>query len=139
MSRFPGYLSRLTLGAVAIFVVGCGSDTAVEPATITGTYTLQTINGSPLPYVNFENANNKDEIVSETFTLAAGGQWAHTFRERITISGSVSLHDGQTAGTYSGSAASLSFTSTSNETFTGNVSGRTLTLQRQSKTRVYTR
>jgi len=137
--RYHRCVARLLATAVAFLVVGCGGDSPAEPATITGTYTLQTINGSPLPYVNFQNATDKDEIVSETFTLAAGGQWAHTYRERITTGGTVLLQDGQTAGTYTGSSAALSFTSSSNEKFTGSLNGGTLTILRIGKTLVYTR
>jgi hypothetical protein len=133
--------ARLLAAACAVLVFGCGGgDTPTQPAAITGTYTLQTINGSPLPYVTFQDAsNNKDEIVGETFTLAEGGQWSHTYRERLTISGSASTTDGQTSGTFNGSASALSFTSTVNERFTGQVNGNTLTLQRVARTLVYTR
>lgn len=137
---------RLSLGALAVALcatlVSCGGDGATGTDTGTsfvGTYQLRSINGSPLPYVNFDQGGSKDEIVSETFTLGASGSWSHSYSERITTNGQVILQNGQTAGTFTSSGATLSFKSTANEIFTGTVSGNTLVLQRQSLTLSYTK
>jgi hypothetical protein len=119
---------------------GCGGDSATSPdagSSFAGTYRLQSINGLPLPFVNFDQGGSKDEITSETITLSASGSWTHSYSERITTNGQVILQNGQTAGSFTTAGASLSFKSTTNELFTGMVSGNTLVLQRQARTLSY--
>lgn len=78
--------------AVALLATaaGCGGDKNPNaPESITGTYTMRTVNGSPPPTVIAEYTDEagtyKLEVLSGSITLEQGGSYreSHTFRETI--------------------------------------------------------
>jgi hypothetical protein len=60
----PALLAGLVLSATA-----CGGGDSSGPASIAGTYTLQTVNNAPLPFTTSEDATYKAEILSWVVTL----------------------------------------------------------------------
>lgn len=76
--------------AMLVTVTGCGGDEAPNaPESITGTYTLRTVNGSPPPVTlgeyTDESGSYKLEVLGGSITLEQGGSYRenHTFRETI--------------------------------------------------------
>ena len=64
----------------------CGMDTATEPLVgdIAGTYTLQSMNGSALPFV-FASNDTTVSIDTDVLMVAAGGDWTETVGYRQTV------------------------------------------------------
>jgi hypothetical protein len=78
----PALLAGLVLSATA-----CGGGDSSGPASIAGTYTLQTVNNAPLPFTTSEDATYKAEILSWVVTLNDNNTYSHVFRGRSTDNG----------------------------------------------------
>lgn len=126
-ARRTSLVRGLALVATAIALTGsvaaCGDDDddPTTPANIAGTYTLQTINGTALPFT----IGGGVIIQSSTLTL----DQALGFLVRVigTENGVPGGYDDP--GIYARNGNSLQFTSTGSTDFTGTVSGRTVTIQ----------
>jgi hypothetical protein len=117
----------LLLSALAL--AACGSDSSTAPApTIAGTWTLQTINGSALPFTIAQTATSKIEVLSDVITISGTGSFTQTTSLRSTTSGVATTQSVADAGTYvvNGSAVTLRFNS-DGSTGTGSWSGDTIT------------
>lgn len=102
-----------TLALILVFVAACGgSESPTTPATIAGTYTLRTVNGSPLPFLVSGGGATKSEIVDGTLTVNDGGGWAESGHLRNTVNGTVTTSASNFVGsgyyTLSGTAITLS-------------------------------
>jgi hypothetical protein len=81
-------MRKLIVGVLALAVLACGGDKSTSPrATVVGTYTLQTVNGQNLPVTFFQNAEEKDEILSGTVSLNSDGTFTDKSNIRVTITG----------------------------------------------------
>lgn len=121
--------------------VSCGGDKTTGPtaATITGTWTLQSVNGSALPYTVAQTGANKVEVTADVLTIASSS-FTQTTTVRSTINGQVTTQSVSDAGTYTlnGTAASFRFNS-DGSTGTGSFSGSTLTVAEDGFAYVYTK
>ena len=109
----------------------CGGDSPTEPtpASVAGTWRLQTVNGSALPYVLVQFETDKVELTSEVLTVAASGSFTQLTQFTTTQSGQVSVEDLTDAGTYTLNGTAATFTYDSDgSTGTGSLSGNTLTV-----------
>jgi hypothetical protein len=64
-----------------VATAACSLDTgttAPYAGSLTGTYTLQTMNGAPLPFT-FTNADTSFSIVSDVILMADDGSWSETY------------------------------------------------------------
>jgi len=82
MRRFVVLLAIATLAA-------CGGDSSTSPGVVTGSYSLRTINGSPLPYTLIQIGADKIEITADVIILNEGGTFTETTSERTTENGVV--------------------------------------------------
>ena len=124
---------RKLIGSILLaMVVACGGDKATGPnASITGNYTLRTVNGNALPAVVFQNTTEKEELTAGNINLNADRTWSGSLSLRST-----NLTNGATAtlslpanGTYTNNNGSLTLTDASdNSQLTGTVGGGTLTI-----------
>lgn len=111
----------------AAWVVACGERgvTAPEPE-ITGTYTLQTINSSPLPFTVYAIGDDKLEVLDGSVTL----NMDNTFSDRITLrytEGDTSRVETElTSGKYARDGSALVFHFKQGGSYTGSVEGRML-------------
>src|SRR5579871_5461251 len=110
--------------AASIFVVACGSDsssTTTGPGggtsgqkTPDGSYSISTINSSPLPFAIYSDTGGyKLEVTAGTITLTTGGQYYIITSYRETLPGVLDTYTDSTAGTWSmpsGSATASSRT-----------------------------
>ena len=126
MNRLSKVLACCTLFAA----VSCGGDsTAPGTANITGSYGLQTVNGTPLPFVVLQIGSDKIEVLNETVTLSEGDAFTQQGSLRITQSGVVSIDSYAEAGVYTRNVTALNFVfSADGTTGTGTLSGNTLTV-----------
>ena len=124
---------RKLIGSILLaMVVACGGDKATGPnASITGNYTLRTVNGNTVPAVVFQNTTEKEELTAGNVNLNADRTWSGALSLRST-----NLTNGATAtlslpanGTYTNNNGSITLTDASdNSQLTGTVGGGTLTI-----------
>ena len=124
---------RKLIGSILLaMVVACGGDKATGPnASITGNYTLRTVNGNTVPAVVFQNTTEKEELTAGNINLNADRTWSGSLSLRST-----NLTNGATAtlslpanGTYTNNNGSITLTDASdNSQLTGTVGGGTLTI-----------
>lgn len=124
-TRMVGFLLAVSL------IAGCNRDSSGPGVVPTGTFTLQSINGQPLPYAY---PNGSQTTVSGTFTFESGNRWTQAKQRCLVLpcSGSNITNDGGGVGTYTSSGNTLSFEEIGGlqVKFTGTLSedGRELTL-----------
>jgi hypothetical protein len=130
----------LAVFAVLVTLAGCGGDAATNPgpATVAGTYTLRTMNGSPLPYTLVQLGDDKFEVLSDAITLKDGGTWTGGGSIRVTEGGQTSTTTVTSTGTYSLTGTAITITSLTGSA-TGTVERGTLTVTEEGLLAVYTK
>lgn len=99
----------LALGASMVFVSACGSDSPTGPKNVPGTYSLRTVDETPLPFTVPEQREHVIVINSVTATLNSNNTYAVAGTGTEDGNASTVVTD---AGTYSLSGSTLNFTST---------------------------
>ena len=123
-------MRRLVSLMLAFTIVACGGDdstTAPTNASVAGTWTLQTINGSPLPFTLTSVGTTKVEAVSAVFVVNANGTWTGSSKTLTTINGQASTSTDTDGGTYTLSGSTVALRSNDGTIETGTISGNTLT------------
>lgn len=139
MTRF---LTRIAaFAALAFTLAACGSDSATAPASVSvsGTYSLQTVNGAPLPAILQGSGANKVEMVSDVFTFSATGTFSERAVVRYTQNGVVSSETYDESGTYARNGTAITLRYTDASTGSGTLDGNTMTLAGQGYSFVYLR
>jgi len=124
MRRFIACMSLVAAAA-------CGGDSPTQPtsASVAGTWNLQTVNGSGLPYIVGQVGSDKLELVSDVLTVGESGTFTQLTEFRVTESGQVSTESVPDAGSYALNGTAVTFTFDSDgSTGTGSLSGNTLTI-----------
>lgn len=106
---------------LAVSVVACGNgddeNTVLGPtqqqASLTGTWKLTSINGSPLPYLLDQIGEDKLELMEAGLVATSTGTFTSTSLEQTTISGEVQSHAFSEDGRWAvqGSEVALTFNS----------------------------
>ena len=121
-------------------LLACGDDSATAPTTdsVAGTWSLQSINGTALPYVVFQIGADKVELVSDVVVAVASGTFTQTTVVRTTASGQVTTESQADAGTWSlnGTAVTFQFNG-DGTTGTGSISGNSMTIAESGFAFVY--
>lgn len=129
-------MMRRVLMALLMACAACSGDDIAGSSTTTGSYTLRTINGSPLPYTVVGGSVAGTVIISDVISLYQGGTFAESIQFRGSASGPV---EGKTrTGTFS--LFGTSITLQINETGTTRVAkgdGTTMTFIEDGLTSVY--
>ena len=99
----------LALGASMVFASACGSDSPTGPKNVPGTYSLRTVDETPLPFTVPEQREHVIVINSVTATLNSNNTYAVAGTGTEDGNASTVVTD---AGTYSQSGSTLNFTST---------------------------
>lgn len=121
------------LAALVFTLVACGGDKATGPQSVTGSYTLRTVNGGGLPGVVYQDTQQKFEVTDGTLVLAGDNTWQGTLGARIT---DLTTNQAQSfpalalsGGTYTLTGSTLTLKDpVDGLTFTGTVSGGTMTV-----------
>jgi hypothetical protein len=134
-------MRRLVSLALALTIVACSNDSTTEPtnASVAGTWTLQTINGAPLPFTVSSLGTTKIEAVSAVFVVSANGTWTGSSQTRTTVSGQASTSTTPDAGTYTLSGSTIALRSNDGTVETGTISGNTLVAVESGFTFVFTK
>jgi hypothetical protein len=134
-------MRRLVCFALVFAALACGGDDTTTPtqASVAGTWTLQTINGSPLPFTL--SASPKIELLSSVVNVSANGTWTSTTTNRTTIASQTSTTTSTDAGTYtlSGNNVAILSNGAGSTAQAGTVNGNTLTLSQQGFVFIYTK
>jgi hypothetical protein len=130
----------LSVFAALVTLAACGGDGSTNPgsATVAGTYTLRTVNGSPLPYTLVQLGDDKFEVMADAITLKDGGIWTGAGTIRVTERGQMSTTAITSTGTYSLTGTAITITDVTGST-TGTVERGTLTVAQAGLLSVYTR
>ena len=99
-------MRRVLIGLVLVFSVACLGDGLTGSSTVTGAYTLRTINGSPLPYTIVASGK---EILDDVITLYQGGTYAESGHSRTTVNGQVTNATNTDTGSYVLLGTSITF------------------------------
>lgn len=120
---------RAFLALAMLFSVACFNDYATETETITGAYTLRTINASPLPYTIDVDASTQKEIVDDMITLFSGGSYSRTQHANTTVSGQTTSQTNVESGAYLllGTSVTLNPSPVGRSTVT-TIDGKTMTI-----------
>ena len=89
----------IVLGVLLASAAGCIDEVPMGNPTVNGTYVLQTVNGSALPYTTTESGTTT-EILDGALTLFQGGTYSETGHSRRTVSGEVTNQTLSEAGSY---------------------------------------
>ena len=120
----PALLAGLVLSATA-----CGGGDSSGPASIAGTYTLQTVNNAPLPFTTSQDATYKAEILSWVVTLNEDRSYSFVFRGQSTDNGQTTVNTITSTGTYTVSGSTVDmFDPVDNSNLSATVNGNTLTI-----------
>ena len=132
MGTLTPRLRRAAMLACAplVLVLACG-DSGTNPSTadISGTYTLQTIGGSPLPYT-VQSGTTTVTLTSDVITVGSDGSWAEAEDFTLVSNGQTSTTSDSDGGTWtrSGTAVTFSSQTTGGTAYTGTYTNDTLTL-----------
>jgi hypothetical protein len=100
----------LALGVSLVFASACGSDSPTGPKNVPGTYSLRSVDESPLPFLVPEQRDHIIVINAVTATLNGNNTYAVAGTGTEDGNASTVITD---AGTYTQSGSTLHFTSTS--------------------------
>lgn len=121
-------MRRLVMLALAGTLAACSTDATGPNGSITGTYTLRTIDGQPLPYTFSSGLR----LTSDQITLMTDG----TYQDVSRYSDGTSFYD---EGDYTSYNGAVTFYSTSGDTYQGSISRDVLTQILNGYTQVFQR
>ena len=100
--------AAVSLTAVAAYAAA-QAQARPEAGAQAGAYRLVTFAGRALPTVVEEEDGCREEVLSATLTLEAGGRWVLATRERETCGAEVEEDEDSESGTFTASGAALRF------------------------------
>ena len=97
--------------------------------TVTGNWTLSTINDASLPYTVSGSGANKTEIVDDVITFFEGLTYSETIHTRVTVNGTASTVTTNETGNYNLFGTSVTLTRNSGAASRrGLIDGNTMTI-----------
>jgi hypothetical protein len=120
---------KVLLGLLMLVSVACFDDYSTGVGTVTGAYTLRTVNGAALPYTYNVDATTQKQIIDDMITLFSGGSYSRTQHANITASGQTTSQTNTESGIYQllGTSVTLNPSPAGRSTVT-TIDGRTMTL-----------
>lgn len=125
---------------VLLTVAGISScdDGVVGSSTVTGAYTLRTVNGASLPFTSSQSATSKSEILDDVITLFQGGTYAQTAHVRTTTNGTAVTATIEGAGSYQLLGTSITMiTGDRSSQRIGQINANTMTFVENGRTSAY--
>ena len=141
-------MRRIALVVSLVVASGCGSDApeftlGPTDANVVGTFALTNSNGRLLPILARLTAEDEWDMTSDQLILRPDLTWSETsnYNVRTFSSGALSTQQTASSGTYSISDSKINFVMTvgGTATYTGSVSGNTLTMIYNGGHFIYTR
>jgi hypothetical protein len=124
-------LRLIVLACAALMACTTTTDVSTE---FIGTFSMQSVNGSPLPFVVTQTGTSSTSLTSDQLTIADGGTWSETGIERTVVNGQATNNTYADNGTWTRSGSSLVLYSIpSNDTaWSGTFGTNTLSLSQGS-------
>ncbi|MEO8193131.1 MAG: hypothetical protein ABI681_04720 [Gemmatimonadales bacterium] len=132
-------MKRVMLGLVVAFCFAC-FEGQVGSSTITGAYTLRTINGAPLPYTVSGSGEATTEIIDDVITLYQGGTYSEVGHSRTTVNGHVTNETSSDTGNYAlgfGTSVTLRSNNLGSTTLVNIEDGSTMTMVKAGMAKVF--
>ena len=124
--------------ALLALTAACGGGDGVSgPGSVEGTYTLQSVNGGPLPFVIFDEGGYKLEITAASYVLTGAGTFTNSASFRETEGAAVTTFTETFAGRYTVSASTITFTDADGEVYVGTISGGNLVFNEDGLSAVF--
>ena len=134
-------MRALVAACVLLCTAACGGDdspTAPTMASIAGVWNLQTVNGSPLPFVAAQSGSDKIEVLGDAITVTANATFTQLTQLRVTQGGQTSTQSVPDAGSYTLTGKTVTFTFDSDgSSGTGTLNGNVLTVAESGISLVY--
>ena len=132
-------MRKALIAAAAMALLACGGDSTGPAVSAAGTWNLQTVNNSPLPFTAAFVANPlyKLEIVSDVFVARPDGTYTETFTERETDGTTVTTTSNDDTGTWVQHGTAVTLTSSDQTITSASISGNTITVSTQGLVLVY--
>lgn len=130
------------LAALLVVATACGgSDGPTEPTpdSVAGAYSLQTVNGAPLPFTVRQTLDYRSEVVAGRMTLNADGTCSERADMRVTDRGTTTTETVSGTCTYTLAGAGVTLRYTDGTVATAALSGPTLTFVSDGLTLAYRR
>jgi hypothetical protein len=129
-----------TLAGLALLGACGGDSTGPDETNIVGSYTLQTINGNPLPWRPFVIGNDWFEFAGGSGSINPDGTYSLTFTWRESVDGVVDQGSESTVGTYTRNGNAITFRdATDNSTLVGTITGRQISVTSEGVVLVFVR
>ncbi|HET9010552.1 MAG TPA: hypothetical protein VFN38_01995 [Gemmatimonadaceae bacterium] len=122
-------------------VAACSLDTATAPLVgdVSGTYSLQTMNGSPLP-LTLVSHDTTFVIDSDVLILTSAGEWNETVSYRQTVGTAATTNESlPLTGFWTRTGNQMNFRTAQGLLYVGTASESALTLSDNAFTYVFTR
>jgi len=100
LTLFRQQMRNFIIALALVAASACSAYSTSPSVSVVGTYKLQTINGSPVPYVVVDNATAKLEFLDDQVTLTESGTFTQIGHSRRTEGGTVTTATISLAGTY---------------------------------------
>ena len=141
-------MRRIALVVSLAALAGCGGDTPAftlgpTDANVVGTFSLTNSNGRVLPIVARITAEEEWDMTSDQLIIRADLTWSETsnFKVITFLTGGIATQQTSSSGTYTIADSKINFVMTvgGTATYTGSVSGNTLTMIYNGGHFIYTR
>ena len=130
-------MRKLFLVAIAALFVGCDSG-VTGVSSITGDWSLRTVNGTSLPFTISGSGANKTEILDDVITLYEGLTFQETKHQRVTANGQASTVMLTETGAYTLFGTSITLVGNSGgDARRGLIEGSTMTIVENGMTSAY--
>jgi hypothetical protein len=87
-NRIARWIAPILWVPMLVLAAACGGDTPTGPSsTLTGTWTLASVNGAAIPIAIVETGDTKVEVLSGSVVLRTGSRFAARLTSRETVSG----------------------------------------------------
>lgn len=145
-NRTPGatmhFLRVAGFACLALLIGACGESDSTSPnqVTVTGTWTMQTFNGTKLPYA-ISSGDTTVTITNDVLAIQSNGSYSDMTSFTATIAGNTQSASSTEVGTWTASGGTVTFDDQTDGgvTYQGSVTGNTLTEMVNGTTQVYQR
>ena len=129
--------TRRLLAAALLLLAACKDATAPDPGLVGGTYTLRTIGGITLPWVELALTEDTTWVTGGSYSFRADSSYTFTYDYRYKRSGQVSVQHYEDTGRYRAFGDSLQLSDWWD--YGGRRSGKTLVVHGRYDDWVYRR
>jgi hypothetical protein len=128
----------LAIASVALVLGAAACSDITGTGNITGSYQLETLNGSSLPAISYQDNFEQDQMLSDTFTIYSDGTYTDDYTLRVSTQNGTSDQTFRDVGTYQRNNSALQFRdSATGNIFTGSITSNTLTITQFGDTYVF--